>query len=203
MTHPAEPRPWSRAGIIALAVFLLAWPLFAQAETSGDTLDAILEALADDPPSHIDFRETRQDPLLEFPETRTGTLMFEPPDTLERRIDGNGGERVRIEGPQVTVERRDASREVNLDEQPGLAAFAALFRSLAKGEREGLEEHFDVEVGGELEAWTLDLTPRDRALRRMVLGLELQGEGGTLLRLDTEESGGRHSRMQFNPRDGD
>ncbi|WP_026340323.1 LolA-related protein [Thioalkalivibrio thiocyanoxidans] len=184
-------------------MLLLACPLFAKADPSGDTLDRILEALADDPPSHIDFRETREDPLLEFPETRTGTLVFEPPDTLERRMDGDGGERVRIEGRQVVVERRGSSREVDLDEQPGLAAFAALFRSLARGEREGLEEHFEVETEGDLEDWRLELTPRDRTLRRMILGLELQGEGGALLRLDTEESGGRHSRMQLDPRDGD
>lgn len=205
MTRPAKPcfRQLPRVRVLALAVLLLTCPLFAQAETSGDTLDQILEALADNPPSRIDFRETRQDPLLEFPETRTGTLVFEPPDTLERRMDGDGGERVRIEGRQVIVERRGSSREVDLDEQPGLAAFAALFRSLAKGEREGLEEHFEVKTEGDLEAWSLELAPRDRALRRMILGLELQGEGGALLRLDTEESGGRHSRMQLDPQDGD
>ncbi len=205
MTRPAKPCYRQLLGVraLALAVLLLACPLFAKAETSGDTLDQILEALADNPPSRIDFRETRQDPLLEFPETRTGTLVFEPPDTLERRMDGDGGERVRIEGRQVIVERRGSSREVDLDEQPGLAAFAALFRSLAKGEREGLEEHFEVETEGDLEAWRLELTPRDRALRRMILGLDLQGEGGALLRLDTEESGGRHSRMQLDPQDGD
>ncbi len=205
MTRLAKPCFRQLPGVraLALAVLLLTCPLFAQAETSGDTLDQILEALADNPPSRIDFRETRQDPLLEFPETRTGTLVFEPPDTLERRMDGDGGERVRIEGREVIVERRGSSREVDLDEQPGLAAFAALFRSLAKGEREGLEEHFEVETEGDLEAWRLELTPRDRALRRMILGLDLQGEGGALLRLDTEESGGRHSRMQLDTQDGD
>ncbi len=205
MTRPAKPCFRHLLGVraLVLAVLLLACPLFAKAETSGDTLDQILKALADDPPSHIDFRETREDPLLEFPETRTGTLVFEPPDTLERRMDGDGGERVRIEGRQVIVERRGSSREVDLDEQPGLAAFAALFRSLAKGEREGLEEHFEVATEGTLAAWTLELTPRDRALRRMILGLELQGEDGALLRLDTEESGGRRSRMQLDPQGGD
>lgn len=188
--------------MLTLVLLLMAWSLFSQAEASGDTLDQILEALADNPPERIDFRETREDPLLEFPETRTGTLVFEPPDTLERRINDNGGERIRIEGRQVIVERRGSSRQVELDEQPGLAAFAALFRSLATGKREGLEEHFEVTTKGDLDAWKLQLVPRDRSLRRMILGLGLQGEGGTLLRLDTEESGGRRSRMQLDAQEG-
>ncbi|WP_038051740.1 LolA-related protein [Thioalkalivibrio sp. ALJ1] len=167
--------------------------------TAGDTLDRILAGLATDRDATLTFEERRDDPMLEFPETRSGSLFFEPPDTLIRQVDGPRGEKVHIEGDTLTLERRSSSREIDLSEQPALATLAGLFRALLTDDRETLEGDFEIELSGDADAWTLELVPRDRALRRMVPELTLSGTDGELRELVTIESGGHQSRMRFEP----
>ncbi|WP_018873683.1 LolA-related protein [Thioalkalivibrio sp. ALJ16] len=171
-------------------------PIAAPAD---DRLGTILDTLARDEPATLVFEERRDDPMLEFAETRTGTLAFEPPDRLTRAVEGPRGETVRIEGNTLTLERRGSSREIDLDEQPALATLTGLFRSLLNGDRETLETDFEIERTGDAADWTLELTPRDRALRRMVPELTLSGADGELRELITIEAGGHHSRMRFEP----
>ncbi|WP_042835230.1 LolA-related protein [Thioalkalivibrio sp. ALE16] len=166
---------------------------------ANDTLGALLEALTTERAATLAFEERRDDPMLEFPEIRSGSLAFEPPDTLTRQVDGPRGETVHIEGDTLTLERRGSSREIDLNEQPALATLTGLFRALLNGDREQLEANFEIELTGDMEAWTLELVPRDRALRRMVPELTLTGAGDELRELITVESGGHQSHMRFEP----
>lgn len=188
--RPLRPVPGAR-WLVLLAVLWLPLPATA------DTLDAILAALTLDAPAQMAFREVRQDPMLQSEERQSGRIAFEPPDTLIRETDGRRGEHVRIEGRELTLTRGDAVREIRLDEQPGLEAFAGLFRSLLQGDREALEAGFEVELDGDLEAWELELRPRDRALRRAIIEITIRGREGEIRRMDTWESGNRTSRMHF------
>lgn len=202
-TERNNERVWPRpalagtAGWLLLLTLLLAAP--AGAAPDGDLLDRVLQALARDAPRQLAFTETRDDPLLDLPETREGHLAFQPPDTLVRSIAGPGGETVTIEGRQLVVERRGSRRTIDLDEQPGLDAFANLFRALLGADRAALEADFELAVSGESDAWQLELVPRDRTLRRMLPSLELSGSHGDLHHLITVEAGGHTSRMRFHP----
>lgn len=167
------------------------------ATADGDLLDRILHALASDTPRELAFTETRDDPLLDLPETREGHLAFRPPETLTRVIEGPRGETVTIEGRQLVVERRGSRRTIDLDEQPGLDAFANLFLALLDADRAALEADFELAASGEPDAWQLELVPRDRTLRRMLRSLELSGSHGELHHLITVEAGGHTSRMRF------
>ncbi len=193
--HGFGPRIRQSGITLILALGLLV-PVSALAN---DTLGALLEALTTERAATLAFEERRDDPMLEFPETRSGSLAFEPPDTLTRQVDGPRGETVHIEGDTLTLERRGSSREIDLNEQPALATLAGLFRALLTGDRETLEADFEIDVTGDIDAWTLELVPRDRALRRMVPELTLRGAGGELRELVTIEAGGHHSRMRFEP----
>ncbi|WP_018946932.1 LolA-related protein [Thioalkalivibrio sp. AKL17] len=182
---------------------LLPW-LWLPLPAAADTLDAILAALSLDAPAEMAFREVRQDPMLQSEDRQSGRIAFEPPDTLIRETDGRRGEHVRIEGRELTLTRGDSVREIRLDDQPGLEAFAGLFRSLLQGDREALEAGFEVELDGDLEAWELELRPRDRALRRAIIEITIRGREGEIRRMDTWESGNRTSRMHFEaPASGD
>ncbi len=193
--HGLGPRIRQSGITLILALGLLA-PVSALAN---DTLGALLEALTTEREATLAFEERRDDPMLEFPETRSGSLAFEPPDTLTRQVDGPRGETVHIEGDTLTLERRGSSREIDLNEQPALATLTGLFRALLNGDREQLEADFEIELTGDMEAWTLELVPRDRALRRMVPELTLTGAGDELRELITVESGGHQSHMRFEP----
>ena len=183
-----------------MALMLMAGLLLAPLAAAGDdTLGALLDALATERATTLAFEERRDDPMLEFPETQSGSLAFDPPDTLVRKVDGPRGETVHIEGDTLTLERRGSSREIDLNEQPALATLTGLFRALLTGDRETLEADFEIEVTGEMDAWTLKLVPRDRTLRRMVPELTLKGADGELRELVTVEAGGHHSRMRFDP----
>lgn len=178
---------------------MLAGLLAPLAAPGDDTLGTLLDNLATERAATLAFEERRDDPMLEFPETRAGALAFEPPDTLVRQVEGPRGETVHIEGNTLTLERRGSSREIDLNEQPALATLAGLFRALLTGDRERLEADFEIEMTGGMDAWTLELVPRDRALRRMVPELTLKGAGDELRELVTVEAGGHHSRMRFEP----
>ncbi len=193
--HGLGPRIRQSGITLILALGLLA-PVSALAN---DTLGALLEALTTERAATLAFEERRDDPMLEFPEIRSGSLAFEPPDTLTRQVDGPRGETVHIEGDTLTLERRGSSREIDLNEQPALATLTGLFRALLNGDREQLEADFEIELTGDMEAWTLELVPRDRALRRMVPELTLTGAGDELRELITVESGGHQSHMRFEP----
>ncbi len=175
---------------------LLLAPLAAPGD---DTLGALLDALATERATTLAFEERRDDPMLEFPEIQSGSLAFEPPDTLVRKVDGPRGETVHIEGDTLTLERRGSSREIDLNEQPALATLTGLFRALLTGDRETLETDFEIDITGDMDAWTLELVPRDRALRRMVPELTLKGAGDELRELVTIEAGGHQSHMRFDP----
>ncbi len=193
--HGLGPRIRQSGITLILALGLLA-PVSALAN---DTLGALLEALTTEREATLAFEERRDDPMLEFPETRSGSLAFEPPDTLTRQVDGPRGETVHIEGDTLTLERRGSSREIDLNEQPALATLTGLFRALLNGDREQLGANFEIELTGDMEAWTLELVPRDRALRRMVPELTLTGAGDELRELITVEAGGHQSHMRFEP----
>ena len=202
--HRQNPRHAPRSGPrlrrAAAAVILMAGLLAPLAAAPGeDTLGTLLDALATDRDATLAFEERRDDPMLEFPETRSGSLAFDPPDTLIRQVEGPRGESVHIKGDTLILERRGASREIDLNEQPALATLAGLFRALLNGDRETLEADFEIEVTGDMDAWTLELVPQDRALRRMVPELTLKGADGELRELVTVEAGGHHSRMRFEP----
>ncbi len=193
--HGFGPRIRQSGITLILALGLLA-PV---SPLANDTLGALLEALTTERAATLAFEERRDDPMLEFPETRSGSLAFDPPDTLTRQVDGPRGETVHIEGDTLTLERRGSSREIDLNEQPALATLTGLFRALLNGDRERLEADFEIELTGDMEAWTLDLVPRDRALRRMVPELTLTGAGDELRELITVEAGGHQSHMRFEP----
>ncbi len=193
--HGLGPRIRQSGITLILALGLLA-PVSALAN---DTLGALLEALTTERAATLAFEERRDDPMLEFPEIRSGSLAFEPPDTLTRQVDGPRGETVHIEGDTLTLERRGSSREIDLNEQPALDTLTGLFRALLNGDREQLGANFEIELTGDMEAWTLELVPRDRALRRMVPELTLTGAGDELRELITVEAGGHQSHMRFEP----
>ncbi len=190
-----HPRPRGRVRLALLALLAPLW--LALPTAAADDLDAILAALTLDEPAQMDFSEVRQEPMLESRERQSGRIAFEPPDTLIRETDGRRGEHVRIEGRELTLTRGDSVREIRLDEQPGLEAFAGLFRSLLQGDREALEAGFEVELDGDLDAWELELRPRDRALRRAIIEITIQGREGEIRRMDTWEAGNRTTRMEF------
>ena len=84
---------------------------------------------------------------------------------------------------------------VNLREHPVLRAFVESYRGTLAGDLETLSRHFELELGGHMDAWQLRLTPRNLELAEYLSAVVLRGREGTVTSVETLEANGDRSVM--------
>lgn len=185
-----------RADLRLLFLLLFVSPLFAAEQPL--TLEQIL--VPDDQPRIMRFREEKQLQILEHTLTTTGRLRFMPPDTLIREEDGESRMSYRIQGDRVSIHQGEQQlRRLDLDSAPELAAFATSLRALLAGDREALQQQFELQLSGGRDAWILQLTPRSERLSQILEHLVLRGDRHGIRTVETLERGGNRSLMELIP----
>lgn len=177
-----------------LGLVLLASLPSLSAQASGLVLKQILNPA--EQPRVIRYREEKSLGILEQTLSGSGVLHFTPPDTLVREMDGTRNITYRIEGSQISVSKDGKlQRQLDLQTYPELAGVAVTLRALLKGDIETLKQQYALTLSGTLANWTLQLTPRNAPLSRLIDGLSIEGSQGQIRIIDTYEKGGNHSRM--------
>ena len=149
-----------------------------------------MKQLAGGGSSRVRFTETRHSALLKQPLVLTGTLAFERPDRLEKRVSTPFSEVVAIEGSRVSITRPgEAGRTLVVPAGPARALVESLRATLA-GDLAALTRHFGVDVGGASDDWTMTLTPRDAALASTIVRVDFAGNGNRVRRIEVVEAGG-------------
>ena len=167
------------------------------------------------------FVEIKTSALFAAPMQARGTLIFRPPDVLEKRTIAPEPERLRIEAGQLSIEgapiRGQAQRRVlRLSDVPLLAPLVEGLRATLAGDLAALQTHYEVSLRHELgqpprspkeaslrllrawaagDAWVLHLVPRDPALRATVQYLRIVGSGSEIGLIEIVEVGGDRSEM--------
>jgi hypothetical protein len=149
-----------------------------QAATSPEVLDAaaLISRLAKPAPAIVDFTEVRFSPLLTQPVIVSGTLGYEGPDTLDRRVTSPYREDTEIRGNAVKVRREgEPERSFGLKRAPELQGLLSAFTALLAGDSAAVERGFAISAQGSEAAWHVTLIPRDARLSKRVQQIRIDG----------------------------
>lgn len=180
----------------SLLVLLLALaPAVGRAQETPWNLAALVAALAQQKALTVRFSEERRLQYLTEPVRLEGTLSFDPPDRLEKRVLRPKRERMTVEGDLITIETvpGDPKVRVFLSDYPALGAFVTALRALLSGDPADLERVFLPALAGTEEAWSIRLTPRLPEVRGRVSEIHISGAGRRIASIDILETGGDRS----------
>lgn len=144
---------------------------------------------------HVAFTEVQRLSILDQPLHSSGELLYDAPDRLEKRTLEPRAELVRLENGMLTMERGHRRRSVALREVPQAAPFIESVRATLAGDRVALERYFTVQFRGNLDEWTLELTPADATLRRSVRRILIAGAQDRVRTVEIDQSDGDSSTL--------
>lgn len=148
--------------------------------------------------SEASFTETRHIAMLEAPLVLSGTLSYNHPDKIEKKVTAPYDERLSVEGNKLTYESKGKPKALMLDQQPTLRAFVEGIRATRSGDLSTLERFYQVDLTGSAGAWTLTLKPNDAAVRKQVKAIVMSGQNERILQVEVLETGGDRSIMVIN-----
>ena len=173
------PRRFPRLAILLACV--LALPCVATEPVQGVDTDWVLQAVARPSPSSTPFVELRDSPMLRQPLRLQGEYQHHVDGSLVRRVESPYRETTTLTAGEVVIEREGrAPRRVALRQVPELAAIQAGFGALLSGDRELLQQTYEVQAQGVREHWALRLVPRESRLAAALAWIELHGRGSEL-----------------------
>ena len=150
--------------------------------------------------TEADFAETKEIAGLADTLPSSGTLLWQAPSTLEKRVTDPFQERVVVSGDRLVYERpaRGERQEVNLDQAPEVRALVEAIRSTLAGDLATLRRYYEVSFEGGLPAWTIVLHPLSVRVRAVVQRVEIRGVEGGIRWFQTV--GNESSVMRVTPR---
>lgn len=142
-------------------------------------LSALLAGLEIQAAEAVRFTETRQSDLLIDPLEVSGTLRRDERGRLIRTIVSPAPETQILSESHVEVHKADGRhRRFGIHRAPELEVLYLALHSILSLDPSGLTRHFEVETGGNLKSWQMELHPRDSALARNVERLSVCGGNG-------------------------
>jgi len=167
------------------------------AEPAGDpaTFEQLLTLLSEHRHGHAAFTEVQQLSILDQPLHSSGELRYDAPDRLEKRTLEPRAEDLLLENGVLTVDRNHRRHSVALRDFPQALPFVESLRATLAGDRTALERHFAVHFLGDLERWTLELTPAEANVRRSVRRILIAGERDRIHTVRIDQSDGDSSTL--------
>jgi outer membrane lipoprotein-sorting protein len=174
------------------ALLVLLFSPSAMAELS---LDMLMEQFTRISSAEVRFREEKQLALLQAPLVVEGTLSYQAPDYLRKEVTLPEHSLFEIRGDTLYIETGNEQRTLSLDSHPLIRAFAESWRALLSGNGKTLERHFETELSGNIEHWTLRLQPRDAQVRTYIEAIIIIGSGVHIHSAETLEASGDTTLM--------
>lgn len=163
----------------------------AAGDGASQGVDALLSALAREPPQSIAFTEFRSSPLLERALVVTGTLEYSGPERLARIVTSPWAERTDIDGDEVRIQRTNqAERRFSLRRLPELGGLLTGFAAILSGDRAALEREFELAYTRGATSWQLILTPRGSRAKARIDNIRVRGVGDVPACIVTTAAGG-------------
>jgi hypothetical protein len=176
-------------------------PPCTAAEPAGEAaaFEQLLKQLSERRHGHVAFTEVQQLAMLEQPLHSSGELRYDAPDRLEKLTLEPRAEDLLLEHGTLTIERNHHRHSVALRDFPQAAPFIESLRATLAGDRAALERYFTVHFSGNLDRWTLELTPADATLRRNVRRILIAGERERIDTVAIDQSDGDSSTLTIGP----
>ncbi len=197
-TPRRRPRAALRSAIrwpalLALAALLAVSPPIVRSST--DDLQELMRLLAARRHGQVDFVEQHFLAVLKRPVESFGVMTYDAPHRLEKRTVEPRAERLVLDGDELTVERKGHTHVLQLAAYPSLLPFIESLRATMAGDLPALERSFNVDFAGNLERWTLSLSPRDPKISSTVSRVRIDGSRDVLSKVEIFEANGDRSLM--------
>jgi hypothetical protein len=183
------------AGLIAALGLISSAPAGAQSWGLGP----LMQALAQTTSSRANFVEKKYMAALDAPLASSGELVFVAPDRLEKRTLLPKPESMVLDKTTLTLERGGRKRSLPLQSYPEVGAFVESIRATLAGDQAALERHYQIELEGKAERWTLKLKPIDARMGALVKGLSLSGSRERVDLIEIIQADGDRSVMSITP----
>ena len=165
------------------------------------SIDTIMENLGQLTVRRQSFHETYYSGMLITPSFKEGTLIFHPPDRLEKHV------RIPTEESFIASENnllyenpsRGISQSFSLHEYPALATLVEGLRALFSGNKDKLKQFFSISIAGTPENWKLELSPLMQDEEDGVNCIRLAGKHAHLHTIFIQETNGDNSELQLAP----
>jgi hypothetical protein len=158
-------------------------------------LDRLMALLAERVHGHVSFVEEDYLAVLDRPVRSSGELFYDRPDRLEKRTLAPHAASLILERGSVTIQARGRSHVLSLHDYPQFAPFVESLRATLAGDRQALEQIFQVAFAGSLEHWTLTLVPLNAKLKGVAQQIRIDGARDELQTLSIWLSDGDRSVM--------
>jgi hypothetical protein len=162
-------------------------------------LEQLMRELSQREHARAGFVETRYMRLLSQPLTRRGTLVYAPPDRLEKRTVAPIEEVLIVDGDRVSVEiaARGIRRSLSLRQQPALWGFVESLRATLRGDLEALRRFYSIGLDGDSGKWRMSLTPTEPRMAALIREIRIGGGDGSVRSVDIVDARGDRSQMQI------
>ena len=181
------------------AVLSLIFAFISLDINAGVSLDELMEQFSRTPMANARFIERKQLALLETPLTLEGTLSYRAPDYLKKEVNRPDHSLFEIRGDLLYIETSTEQRTLSLDSHPLIRAFAESYRATLSGNKIMLEQHFETELTGTIDEWSLRLLPKNSEVRSHIVTILLTGSENHILSAKTIEASGDTSVMKITP----
>lgn len=180
-----------------LAAAFLFLPLAAQAQTAEEEIAALAEELKDAQTFRAAFTQDRHLEALSRPLRSSGRLVF----SKERGIAWIVEEpypafMVLTQEHVIEWEEGGPRTAVPLSARPHLAVLAGILPALVTADIAELEKEFRIETGKTEKGWEMELRPRDEALARALVSIQVAGDDA-VRSVGISEQGGDRTQIVF------
>lgn len=143
------------------------------------------------------FVEHRYLAILNTPLESSGTLVYIAPGRLEKHMLAPRQESLILDGDTLLVENKETGqrRQLALQEQPVVGAFAESIRATLAGDLQTLQRFYEVSLEGDASRWRLRLKPTAPRMREVVSEIRLSGSRAWLGVVEILDAGGDRSVM--------
>ena len=179
---------------------------YAQDQSQSWSIDAIMAGLRGLSHVQATFDETRHSAFLSKPLELKGTFVYKAPQTFIKEtfrpfpeivtVDENG---VKIEQEKETQEGQSRTHFISANAHPLVKGLVDGAAATMSGKKELLEAQYDLELEGTEDAWTVQLIPKEKALRKKIEVMLFQGSGDLIEHVTITEADGdlTEIRLQY------
>jgi outer membrane lipoprotein-sorting protein len=187
-------------GVITCIALLLCGAGIAQEAPSSEFVK-VMQLLAQVKKSDAHFVERKDIASLTKPLMLSGRLSYVRGGRVERYVQAPYEERLVVDGDTLVVENisRGEILTVALRSHPGAWAFVEGLRATLGGDLATLERYYRPKFSGNVDAWTLELVPRDEQMARQVQSIRFRGRRAAITAIQVDEAGGDRSLMTITP----
>lgn len=145
------------------------------------------------------FVEKKQSGFLKNDLVLSGTLSFTAPDTLEKHVLSPFDETILIDHNQIIIERQegDSTEQFVQAIPPAVRTLIDSIRATLAGDQTRLERHYEIEVSGNDQSWSLQLLPKEAELKKYLRVITIDGMAEKINRIVTEEGDGDRSVIEI------